>query len=210
MNEDDINNKPANAPTAEEIKAQVDAMVEERLKEVKSKLDSAYGARDEAIQKATRLAEEAKQREMEALTAAGKHQEVLQMKLTAAEEQLKMFKERITGFERDSVVQEQLRGLSFRNDRSAEMAYRTVVEQLVQNNDGAWVHRTGVPIKDFVSAFAKDPEYEFLFQPKSNSGAGSGNGNGAPNTKLNKKVTDMTTQELMAAAQSGQFGQFGV
>jgi len=189
----------------------VEAQVAERLAAIKGKLDSAYSARDDAIKEATRMKQEAQARELEALEKAGKHQEVLQMKLAAAEEKLKMADEAITSFRRDSVVKESLRGIKFRNDRAADMAYKSVVEQLVQDKDGSWVHKTGTPIKDFISAFSKDEDNSFLFEAKPNSGANTNNGAsqmpdyGAGNKR---KITELSAQEVLQLAQAGKLGSF--
>jgi hypothetical protein len=199
-NNDDV--KPGATP--EEIQAQVSAQVAEQLKDIKLKLDQAYAARDEAVRTRTQLEEQTRQKEMEALTAAGKHQEVSQMKLAAAEEKIAMMTKQLTAYQRDSVVQEQLRSLTFRNDKSAQMAYRDITDQLVQNDEGEWVHKTGVKIKDYVASFAKDPENEFLFAPKANGGGGSGSGGNPAPTK--KKISEMTTAEALAAAAAGQLG----
>ena len=87
------------------------------------------------------------------------------------------------------------------------MAYRDVVEQLVQDKDtGQWVHRTGVSIKDFVSSFAKEEDNSFLFKPKSNSGGGSTSANGLPKLDGSKKITEMTTAEVLALAAAGKLG----
>lgn len=205
---EDTGNDSNKTPSPEEIKAQVDAQVELQLAEIKKKLDAAYGARDEAVRTATQLQEQAKQKEIQALTDAGKTTEAMQLKLTAAEERLRLQQEQLTAYQRDAIVKEALGGLKFRNDRSREMAYRDVVGQLVQNQEGQWVHKTGIDIKSYVAAFAKDSENEFLFEPKANSGAGSQGGSGVP--KLNKKVSEMTTNELLEAATSGKLGAFNL
>jgi hypothetical protein len=190
--------------TAEEIAAQVQAKVDEQLKDIKAKLNDAYSARDAANTKAAQLEEQRRAQEMEALTAAGKHTEVANMKIAALEEKLKLAESRITGYTRDHAVRDVMRGLEFRNDRSSEMAYRDVVDALVQNEQGEWVHKTGVAIKDFVASFAKDPENEFLFKPKTNTGSGTGTPTGGtPKLDPNKKLSQMTTEEMLALAGSG-------
>lgn len=195
--------------TPDEVKTQVDALVAEQLKEVKSKLDNSYAARDEAVRKATALEESANQAKIKALEAEGKHKEVADMKLVAINEQLRLATERIVGFTRDAAVREALSNVKFRNDRSSQMAYRDIVDQLVQDKEsGQWLHKTGVTIKDFVAQFSKDEDNSFLFEPKNNSGSGIG-GNytgGSPSLTGGKKITDMTSQEVLAMAMAGKLG----
>jgi hypothetical protein len=201
-NDDD---KGAKQLSQAEIDAIVAAKVDEQLKDIKEKLNSAYGGRDDAVRKLAAAEAAAKEKEMEALTAAGKHQEVLQMKLTAAEENLKLMQAKITGYERDTVVKTAMGDLKFRNERSREMAYRDIVGQLVQNQEGQWVHKTGAAIGDFMKAFSKDPDNEFLFEVKNSGGGGTGGGSGNP-TMTGKKVLEMNTEELLAAATAGKLG----
>lgn len=208
INNDDPINKPAATP--EEIKAQVEAMVAEQLKDIKAKLDQAYSARDEAARKAVAFEEAEKKAKMEALAKEGKHAEVANMKVLELTEKLTIAERRNTELARDSVVRESLTGLKFRNDRSREMAYRDVLDQLVQDTDsGTWVHKTGVSVKDFISQFAKDESNSFLFEVKANTGAGGGNNaGGAPNITSGKDILKMTTTEILALANAGKLGQF--
>jgi hypothetical protein len=201
-------NQTPPVPTKEEIDAQVAQLVATQLADIKSKLDGAFAARDEAVREATRLKDAARAAELEALTAAGKHTEAAQLKLSALEEELKAARSKITSYERDSVVKESLRGLEFRNDRSADMAYRDIVDQLVQDQQGQWVHKTGVTIKDFVANFQKDEENAFLFKPKTNSGGGSSTPNGTPNIDPKRKMTELSTTEIMSLAAAGKLGTF--
>jgi hypothetical protein len=200
-------NDPAPAASPEEIQKQVQALVDEQLKEIKSKLDSAYTSRDEAVRKAAQLEEAEKAAKLKALEAEGKHKEVADMRIASLEEKLRIAEQRNIEYTRDAAVRTALSGLEFRNERSQQMAYRDVVEQLVQDKDtGQWVHRTGVAIKDFVASFAKDEDNSFLFKPKSNSGTGAQNPSGLPKLDGSKKITDMTTAEVLALATAGKLG----
>jgi hypothetical protein len=194
-------------PTAEEIQAQVNAQVEAQLKDIKDKLDNAFKARDAANARAAELEAKNKQAEIKALEDAGKHTEVMQMKLDAALADLNVYKDKVVKYERDGVVRDAMKDMKFRNDRSREMAYNDIVGQLQQNEKGEWVHKTGVAIKDFATQFSKDEQNSFLFETKQNGGGGTSAPGQASAGKVNKKVTEMTTQELLQAAQSGQFGQ---
>jgi hypothetical protein len=206
MENQDNGENGVKVPTKEEIEAQVQALVAEQVKDIKAKLDNAYNARDEAVRKAAQLEEQRRTAEMEALTAAGKHTEAAQLKLAALEEKNAHLLKQLTGYQRDAVLENALRGVEFRSERSANLARQDIIDALVQNEQGEWVHKTGVAIKDYVSAFQKDPENEFLFKPKQNGGAGAGAGAGVPG-KSTKKITEMSTTELLAAAAAGQFGQ---
>ena len=196
--------------SASETEALINKIVEERIAKAKAAIDKAYKERDEAVKKAVALEEERKAAKIAALESEGKHQEVAKMKIAELEEKLRLATEKNVQLTRDATVREALTGLDFRNEKSQQMAYRDIVDQLVQDEDtGAWVHRSGVSIKEFVSAFSKDENNSFLFRPKTNSGSGVG-GINSTGQKLNKKISEMTTEEILQAAASGKLGSFNV
>jgi hypothetical protein len=90
------------------------------------------------------------------------------------------------------------------------MARREIVESLIQSEEGAWVHSSGMTISDFVESYAKSEDNSFLFRPKNNSGAGTGTPAGAPSTEQKKAIGQMTTQEILALAAKGQLGNFNL
>ena len=195
--------------TNKDTEALLEKMVEERLAKVKSNLDKAYAERDEAIKQRVALEEEKKQAKLKAMEAEGKHKEIAEMKVAELQERLKIAEERNTALSRDAAVRDALTGLDFRNDRSQQMAYRDVVDQLVQDPEtGQWIHKSGSSIKEFVVAFAKDEDNTFLFKPKTNSGSGVGNMSGTPKLDPNKKMSELSTAEMLQLAASGKLGTF--
>jgi len=189
----------------------IDKVVEERLAKIKASLDKAYADRDAAVKKAVALEDEQKQARMKSLEAEGKHKEIAEMKVAELQEKLRIAEGKVTSLSRDSTVKDALAGLEFRNERSQQMAYKDVIEQLVQDNEtGGWIHKSGVSIKEFVAAFSKDDENSFLFKPKTNSGGGTGSPSGNPRLDPNKKLSQMTTQEVLALAQAGKLGSFNI
>lgn len=100
--------------------------------------------------------------------------------------------------------------MEFRNDKSRDMARREIVEQLIQGEEGAWVHSSGITISDFVESYAKSDDNSFLFRPKSNSGAGTGTPAGAPPSDVSKPIGEMSTQEILALAAKGKLGSFNL
>jgi hypothetical protein len=190
----------------EEFQAAVDARVAERLADMKSKMDAMNEKLREKEREAARLAEMKKQAEIKALEDAGQHTQAMERRLTESQEKLKAAEELITRLTRDSQLKEALRDVPFRNNTAAEFAYKVLVDELVKDGDGQWVHRSGVPIKDYVDIFSKDADYSFLIKPKPTSGVGSESG-GAPQPSSKKNPLEMTSQELLAAAAAGRFGK---
>lgn len=184
----------------------IQSRVQEELASIKDKLNSAYSQRDEAVAKAVAFEEEKKKVEIARLEEEGKHKEASDMKLAEITAKLQEKEKQITELTRDNAVRDALKGLDFRNDTAADFAYRDVVTQLVQNENGQWMHRTGASIKDFIDSFRKDDDKEFLFKPKQSSGTGQQTMQvSTGGFDSNKPLSEMSTEEIMAAAASGAF-----
>jgi cell division ATPase FtsA len=193
------------AASQEEISKMVQARVEEELASIKSKLNDAYASRDEAVKKAVTFEEEKKAAEIARLEEEGKHKEAGDIRLAELTAKLEARNKQVTELTRDNVVRDALKGMDFRNDTAADFAYRDVVGQLVQNEEGQWVHRTGESIKNFIDTFKKDEDKSFLFKPKQSSGAGmqAASQSSTGGFDSSKSLNEMTTAELMAAAEAG-------
>jgi hypothetical protein len=151
----------------------VEAKVAEALKDIKDKLNKAYEARDTAIKEKAELERREKEANLKRMEEEGKHKEVLELRLAESNAALEVANKRITELTRDVEVREALGGLPFRNEKAAKVAYKEVVDALVQDDKGVWRHKSGVSIKDYVEAFSKDEDQAFLFKTKTSSGAGT-------------------------------------
>jgi DNA polymerase III psi subunit len=196
--------------TTEASKDSVEALVEERLAKMKANMDRMASERDDALKMKAEMEASAKEATLARLKEEGKVQEALEMELAEAKAKLEVFAKETTQLKRDGVLNDALAGMEFRNDKSRDMARREIVDQLVQNEEGAWVHSTGSNIRDYVEAYAKSEDNSFLFRVKSNSGAGTGNPAGAPSTDTTKAIGDLSTQEILALAAKGKLGNFNL
>lgn len=195
----------------EETSETVDPIEQEvanRLSKMKSNVDRMAKERDEALKKAAEIEQQQKQETMKRLEEEGKLQELSEMKIADLEAKLKVYEEENTRLNRDSVVNSLLGSLDFRNDRSRQLAYRDIVEQLVQNDNGSWVHKSGTTIQDFITSYSDNEDNSFLFRVKANSGAGTAAPAGVSNTNENKPLSEMSTQEVLNLAAKGQLGSF--
>jgi DNA polymerase III psi subunit len=196
--------------TTEASKDSVEALVEERLAKMKANMDRMASERDDALKMKAEMEASAKEATLARLKEEGKVQEALEMELAEAKAKLEVFAKETTQLKRDGVLNDALAGMEFRNDKSRDMARREIVDQLVQNEEGAWVHSTGSNIRDYVEAYAKSEDNSFLFRVKSNSGAGTGNPAGAPSADTTKAIGDLSTQEILALAAKGKLGNFNL
>lgn len=201
--------KATNKDDDDLVEKLVEERVAEQLKEIKGKLDNAFSARDEALRKLKEKEEADKAAEIKRLQDEGKHKEVLEMQLAEERATREALEKRNTELSRDVVVRTALSGLEFRNDKAADIAFKEITGQLVQNDSGVWVHKSGVSISDFIGAFAKDEEQSFLFKTKTNNGGGSSSNNagGTNTTGKPKSLFEMSQDEVIKLAREGKLPQ---
>jgi len=188
----------------------LEAIVNERLAKMKENMDRMAKERDDALKLKADLEAKGKEDAIARMKEEGKMQEALEMELADAKAKLASYQEQNTKLSRDNVLNQALAGMEFRNEKSRDMARREIVESLIQSEEGAWVHSSGMTISDFVESYAKSEDNSFLFRPKNNSGAGTGTPAGAPSTEQKKAIGQMTTQEILALAAKGQLGNFNL
>jgi len=202
-----VTDQPDTATDEQDIDP-VEREVQDRLSKMKANMDRMAKERDEALKKVAETEQKQRQEQIKRLEEEGKLQEALEMKLAEAEAKLKVFEEENTKLNRDNVVNSVLGQLEFRNERSRQMAYRDIVEQLVQNENGVWVHKSGTQIQDFILSYSKNEDNSFLFRVKANSGAGTTTPSGSPNMQQKKSISELNTEEILALAAKGQLGNY--
>jgi hypothetical protein len=188
------------------IQKLVQSRIDEQLGPIKQNLDNAYKARDEALQRLAELERKEKEAQLKALEAEGKHKEAAELRLAEAAAKIATLEKQNMELSRDNAVRDALKSYQFRNDKASDMAFKEIVGSLIQDEQGAWKHRSGISIKDFCEAFSKSEEQSFLFKPKTNSGAGSTGGTppaGAPATKP-KSLFEMSQAEVLKLAEEGK------
>jgi len=207
----EVNDEPTQQKNPEsEADKDLDTIVEERLAKMKANMDRMAKERDEALKLKADLEAKAKEDAIARMKEEGKLQEALEMELAEARAKLTSYEEQNTKLTRDNVLNQALTGMEFRNEKSRDMARREIVESLVQNEEGQWVHSSGTNINDYVAAYAKSEDNSFLFRVKSNSGAGTGTPAGAPSTDVAKAIGELSTSEILALAAKGQLGKFNL
>ena len=187
-----------------DIEALIQERLNEALKDVKAKLDKAYGARDEALTKVKEFEQKEREAELKRLQDEGKHKEVFEMQLAEERAAREAAEKRNVELTRDIDVRNALAAHPFRNENASEMAYREIVGQLVRNDQGVWVHKSGSSIKDFVTAFAGDDVNSFLFKPKTSSGTGSSGAKPTDTSGEKKSLFSMSQDEVLKMAREGK------
>lgn len=192
-------------PETPDISELVQKQVEENLKPIKEKLDSAYSARDEALRKLAEREQADREAEKKRLKEEGKLQELHELQLSEERAKREAAEKRNVELSRDVSVKGQLANLNFRNQKSREMAYTDIVKELVQDENGNWAHRSGMSIEDFIQKYAEHDDNKFLFQPKISSGTG---GNAPSTTKGSsgtpKSLFEMSQEEVLKMAAEGK------
>lgn len=190
-------------PTNPEIQAMIKSAVAEAVKDIKTKLDVAYTKRDEALQKVSEFEQKERDLEIKRLQDAGKDREAFELQLAEMKANQETLQKRNLELSRDVDARQALSAFAFRSEKAAKMAFDEVTSQLVQNEKGEWVHKSGVAVKDFVKTFAENEDNAFLFKQKQNSGNGSQNV--PPSINTNKKsLFEMTQDEVLQMAAEGK------
>jgi hypothetical protein len=187
----------------------VEALVEERLAKMKANMDRMASERDDALKMKAEMESKAKEEAIARMKEEGKLQEALELELADAKAKLDVYAKETVALRRDNVLNDALAGMDFRNDKSRDMARREIVEQLIQDEAGQWVHSSGTNIRDFVEGYSKSEDNSFLFRVKSNTGAGTATPAGAPDANANKSIGEMSTNEILDMARKGKLGTFG-
>jgi len=182
----------------------VEERINENLKPIKDKLDNAYAARDEALKKIAEYEQKEREAELKRLQDEGKHKEAYEIQLAEEKAKREVLEKRNVELTRDIGLKTILTGYTFRSTTASEMAYKEVIGQLVQNENGNWIHRSGISVEDFVKTFAENEENSFLFQPKISSGSGS-SGITTTNTKeAPKSIFDLSQDEVLKRIREGK------
>ena len=204
------NQQGGNSQDQDMIAKLVAQQVAENLKDIKSKLDKAYSVRDEALKKAEELEKKEREATLKKLEEEGKHKEVFDMKLVEKDAAYNELLGKYNALEqqnlqltRDSQVRDLLRGTEFRNERAADMAFQEVIGQVVKDDKGNWVHRSGISIKDFITAFVSDDANSFLLKPKQSSGGGTTTP-GTTKSNTAKSLFEMSQEEVLKLAAEGK------
>ena len=202
VNKEGIEDK--NTPPDNSVEKLVQEKVEENLKPIKNKLNDAYKQRDEAMKKLAELEQKQKEEHMKRLEEEGKHKELLEIRLAEETARREALEKRNTELSRDVKVRSSLSGLDFRNERAIEIAYREIVGNLVQDENGVWKHASGVSIEDYITAFARDEDNAFLFKVKGNSGGGTSPTPGGTPANKKKSLFEYSQEELIKMVQEGK------
>lgn len=187
----------------------VEEKVKEAVKNIKSQLDNAYSARDEALKKLAEIEKFKKQEELKRLQEEGKHREALEMQLAEERAQKSAYEKKVIELTRDIELKGALSSYTFKNDNAFNMAYREIVDQLVQDDKGVWRHRSGVSLKDYVRQFSESDENSFLLKPKFSSGSGSSSVKvSSPSSGLDgKSIFSLPQEEVLKLAREGKLAK---
>lgn len=179
---------------------------DEEFKTLKGNLSKAYGERDTLKSELEDLKKEKRDAEIQRLKDEGKDREAFDAQLSDKDTVIAGLEKRIIELTRDNEVRQILAGHSLRNERAAELAYDSIIKELVQDEKGTWVHRAGKSVKDFIAAFSEDEDNKFLFKEKENRGTGNPPTvkTDAPPKEQSGKLAGKTAKEIIGMARKGQ------
>ena len=199
----DPEQKPEDKPAVPDLDALIKAAVDKELADIKSKLDNAYKKRDEVQKELDAYRDKERQAEIESLKEQGKLKEAHEKELEALKARNAELEQQNVSLTRDSVIKAALAGLELRNARASEMAHKEISKELIRDDAGNWVHRSGKSITEFVAEFAADQENAFLFKAKVNNGGGQ-QGGPAVDPKTGKSLFALSQAEVLELARQGK------
>jgi hypothetical protein len=186
----------------------VSERLEEKLQPLKDKLDKAYTVRDEALRKAAEYERKEKEENLKRLQEEGKHKEAYELQLAEERAARQALEKRNTELTRDIAVRNALSGYDFRNDKANDMAFLEITNQLIKDEHGNWIHKSGITVKDFVKSFVSEDDNAFLFKVKSNSGSGNRSPKEPSNSSNGEKsLFERSQTEVLQMAKEGKLPQ---
>jgi len=179
--------------------------IAEALKPIKEKLDNAYSARDEALSKVAEFEQKEKEAQLARLQEEGKYKEAYEMQLAEEKARREALEKRNVELTRDIDVNSELAKYDFRTAKAKNMAFQEVISDLVQNENGVWVHKSGVSVSDFVRTFSESDDNAFLFKQKASSGAGTITPTPSnPSATTSNSLYSMSQDEVLRLAAEGK------
>lgn len=200
--DDDSGEATSGGERSEEFKKLVDDAANDKVAKIKSSLNDLNKKLEAETKARVRAEKDAADVKRNALKADGKDLEAAQMKIAELEEELKITSGKLVSVTRDREVDTALTSLEFRNAFAKSQASDFIAKDLVLDNDGTWVHKSGASIPDYIKSLPKNEDFAATYlKAKDNSGTNApGNRvQGGPKGKP-KSVLGMSTEELMAWA----------
>ena len=130
--EAEIQNKEPEAPkkAEESSKEDIERLIQERvaasLKDIKSKLDGAYSARDAALKRIAEFEQKEKEAELARLKEEGKHKEAYELQLAQERARIEALEKRNIELTRDIEVKNALSAFTFKSESASNMAYNSI------------------------------------------------------------------------------------
>jgi len=203
-------NKPEVQQQQSDVQHNVDVerVVSERvaaaIAEIKGKLDAAYEKRDSANKELESYKQKEREAEIALLKEQGNLKEAHEKELeTLKAENNKLLQQNLS-LTRDGAIKNALTGYETRNAKAATVAQEAIASELIRDDSGVWVHRSGKSIPAFVAEFAADAENAFLFKPKANNGSGGGGNTQVVDTNAKKSLFAMSQDDVIKLVQEGK------
>lgn len=204
-NEGQMIDNPSFDPTKNEDGTPVE---KDDLAPIKDKLNKAYGERDTLKAERDALKKQIRDAELQKLKDEGKDKEHFEGLLADKDKEIEELKTAVIELTRDNTVQRDLSGYKFRNEKAYALVYDAVIKDLVQDDKGVWVHKSGKSISDYIKTYAEDEDNEFLFAKKENRGTDTPTSTPRkPGTQTSGKLVGKSTQEILRMAKEGKLSR---
>ena len=201
---DELENDNANSEEGKSVDERIQAGIDAALKPIKAKLDTAFTVRDDALAEVKDFKEKERKADLKRLEDEGKHKEAFDLQLTEINATNAALQKQNTELTRDISVRDALRDHDFRNKNASEMAFREIVGDLVQDEHGKWVHKTGKTIGEFAEEFLERSDNSFLLKPKTSSGSGSSSSQSTDTSGNETSIFKKSQDDVLKLAAEGK------
>ena len=187
----------------------VQAKVGEALSDIKGKLDKAYGSRDEALKKVAEFEQKEREAEIQRLKASGKEKEAYELQLAEEKAKREALEKQNVELTRNIQVQNALNDVSktFKSSKAKQLAAAEITGELVKNEQGLWMHKSGVTIEAYTELFCENADNAFLFKTVASSGGGTTTTTSTKTDTTKKSLFSMTQEEVLKMAAEGKLNK---
>jgi len=185
-------------------KNEVDTLIADALKNMKSNLDKVYDEKKALESQLNDYKEKERAAEIKRLKDEGKHKEAYESEMQDMKSKLEALERKNVELTRDNRVNDTLSSLTFKSDKARKMAADEITKELLQNEEGEWVHKSGTALEDFAKSYAEDDSNSFLFKKPVSSGTGGNSPIPSPPTDKPTRLLDRPMSEAFKLAREGK------
>ena len=196
---------PIEAPEDEDTRTDAEKALDKAKTDFKDKMDKLNKRAKDAEDRATALEAAERKREQERLKANGQLSEAFELEKADLLSRLESLEAANTALSRDREVRDAMTGYEFRTAKAQTAAIREITDDLVKDEKGVWVAKSGESVDEYVKAFFEAEDNSYMLKPKRTSGTGADKTKPpVHNEQKPKSIFDLKPEQVMANILAGK------